>query len=65
MAGCLEMYVYYKLTSGEYADSNQQITDSSGNSNHGVNGSSSAVDANDCTPNSQGLVFDGNCYFMV
>ena len=59
------MYGYYKLTSGEYANSNQQITDSSGLDLHGVNGSSATADADDCTPDSEGLVFNGSCYFTV
>ena len=45
---CTATQFYYRMLPGFFANSDQEITDSSGNNLHGINGASSAVD-NDCT----------------
>ena len=62
--GCIDTYVYYKMTTGNYANNDETIVDSSGDSNDAVNGDSTSNDTADCTAYADGLFFSGSCHAL-
>lgn len=61
---CTETYVYYKMISGNFANNDETILDSSGNSNNAVNGDSVSDDVSDCSASADGLFFSGSCHAL-